>query len=50
MDLSIVVFGENIFDEQGDVFIGVGNGEPTFKYTNRPRTIGVEFIKGFERL
>ncbi len=30
MDLSIIVFGENIFDEQGDVFIGVGNGEPTF--------------------
>lgn len=46
-DLSVVLFVENAFDEAGDVFIGVGNGEPTFKYTNRPRTVGVEVSKGF---
>ena len=46
-DLDIVLFVENAFDEDGDVFIGVGNGEPTFKYTNRPRTVGMEIRKGF---
>ena len=45
MDLSIVVFGENIFDEEGDVLISAGNGEPTFKSANCPHTIGVEFTK-----
>jgi iron complex outermembrane receptor protein len=49
LDLDLVLFAENMFDERGDVFIGVGNGEPTFKITNRPRTIGVEFTKGFGR-
>ena len=46
-DLDIVLFVENAFDEDGDVYIGVGNGEPTFKYTNRPRTVGMEIRKGF---
>ena len=44
---DIVLFVENAFDEDGDVYIGVGNGEPTFKYTNRPRTVGMEIRKGF---
>jgi outer membrane receptor protein involved in Fe transport len=48
-DLDITIYGENITNEQGDVFIGVGNGEPTFKYTNRPRTWGVQLTKGFGR-
>lgn len=47
IDLDFVLFVENAFDEDGDVFIGVGNGEPTFKYTNRPRTVGFEIRKGF---
>lgn len=45
--LAFAVFAENLLDEEGDVFIGVGNGEPTFKYTNRPRTIGFEVTKQF---
>ena len=47
MGLDLIFFAENLFDEDGDVFIGVGNGEPTFKYTNRPRTVGIEFRKRF---
>jgi hypothetical protein len=45
----VTIYGENITNEQGDVFIGVGNGEPTYKYTNRPRTFGVQLTKGFGR-
>ncbi|MDJ0926744.1 MAG: TonB-dependent receptor [Gammaproteobacteria bacterium] len=48
-DLTVRVFVENLTNEDGDVFIGVGNGQPTFKYTNRPRTFGVEVSKGFGR-
>jgi outer membrane receptor protein involved in Fe transport len=46
-DLSLALFVENLLDEDGDVFIGVGNGEPTWKITNRPRTVGLEITKGF---
>lgn len=46
-NLSVTLFVENLLDEDGDVFIGVGNGEPTFKITNRPRTVGLEISKGF---
>ncbi len=46
-DLDVVLFVENAFNEDGDVYLGVGNGEPTFKYTNRPRTVGLEVRKGF---
>ncbi len=49
LDLDVMLFAENLFDKAGDVFIGVGNGEPTFKYTNRPRTVGLEVIKYFGR-
>lgn len=49
LDLDVALFAENLLDEQGDVFIGVGNGEPTFKITNRPRTVGIELTKGFGR-
>lgn len=44
---NVSLFVENAFDVQGDVFIGVGNGQPTFKITNRPRTIGLEISKYF---
>lgn len=46
-DLSLALFVENLLDEEGDVFIGVGNGEPTWKITNRPRTVGLQITKGF---
>ena len=45
--LDLVFFAENLLDERGDVYLGVGNGEPTFKITNRPRTIGFEINKQF---
>lgn len=50
LDLDVTLFVENIFDEQGDVFIGGGTGgEPTSKVTNRPQTVGVQIVKGFGR-
>ena len=50
LDLDITMFIENIFDEQGDLFIGGGTGgEPTYKVTNRPQTVGVQVTKGFGR-
>lgn len=50
MDLDLGLFIENVFDEDGDVFIGGGSGaQPTSKVTNRPRTVGVRFTKGFGR-
>ena len=50
MDLNLALFIENIFDEDGDVFIdGPGGGQPTSKITNRPQTIGVRVTKGFGR-
>jgi outer membrane receptor protein involved in Fe transport len=50
MDLDLTVFIENMFDEEGDVFIGGGTGgQPTSKVTNRPQTIGVQVTKGFGR-
>ncbi len=44
---SLVFFVNNLFDERGDVSVQGANGEPTFKITNRPRTIGIEFNKHF---
>lgn len=50
MDLDVTLFIENIFDEEGDVFIGGGTGgEPTSKITNRPQTVGLQVTKGFGR-
>ncbi len=50
LDLDLTLFIENIFDEEGDVFIGGGSGgQPTSKITNRPQTVGVQVTKGFGR-
>ncbi len=50
MDLDLTLFIENMFDEDGDLFIGGGGGgQPTNKITNRPQTIGVQVTKGFGR-
>jgi outer membrane receptor protein involved in Fe transport len=50
MDLDLGLFIENMFDEDGDVYIGGGNNaRPTSKVTNRPRTVGVRVTKGFGR-
>jgi outer membrane receptor protein involved in Fe transport len=48
-DLDLIFFIENFTDEDGDVFIGTNAELPTFKITNRPRTWGVEIVKGFGR-
>ena len=50
MDLDLGLFIENMFDEDGDVYIGGAAGaQPTSKVTNRPRTVGVRVTKGFGR-
>lgn len=50
MDLDLTLFVENMFDEEGDVFIGGGSGgQPTSKITNRPMTVGVQVTMGFGR-
>ncbi len=50
MDLDLALFIENLFDEDGDVYIdGPGGGQPTSKITNRPQTFGVRVTKGFGR-
>jgi len=49
MDLDLALFIENMFDEDGDVFLSAANGQPSSKVTNRPQTIGVRVTKGFGR-
>jgi outer membrane receptor protein involved in Fe transport len=44
---EIALYIDNVADEQGDVFIQANSGEPTYKITNRPRTIGIQFSKKF---
>ncbi len=48
-DLDLTFFMENMFNEEGDLFITTANGQPTSKITNRPQTIGVQVTKGFGR-
>jgi len=48
-DLDLTFFMENMFNEDGDIFITTANGQPTSKITNRPQTIGVQVTKGFGR-
>ncbi len=48
-DMDVIFSVQNFTDEDGDVFVGTGNGEPTWKVTNRPRTWTIELIKGFGR-
>ena len=50
MDLDLTLFIENMFNEDGDLFIGGGSGgQPTSKVTNRPQSIGLQVTKGFGR-
>lgn len=46
-DLDVMLFWENIADEDGDVAVIRATGQPTRKVTTRPSTIGVNFIKRF---
>lgn len=45
--LDFAVYVNNVFDIQGDVFLVGATATPTVKYTNLPRTIGVELTKRF---
>ena len=49
MDLDIMLYITNIFNKDADIFIGAANGEPTFKVTNQPQTVGIQLTKGFGR-
>lgn len=46
---DLIFFWENVFDEDGDVFVSGGQnpGRPTSKVTNTPRTFGVALTKRF---
>jgi iron complex outermembrane recepter protein len=45
--LDLALYVSNVFDVQGDVFLVAATATPTVKYTNRPRTIGLEIAKKF---
>ncbi|HKU16659.1 MAG TPA: TonB-dependent receptor [Steroidobacteraceae bacterium] len=45
--LDVALYVNNVFDIQGDVFLVGATATPTVKYTNMPRTIGVELSKRF---
>jgi outer membrane receptor protein involved in Fe transport len=45
--LDVALFVENVFDTRGDVFLIAATATPTLKYTNMPRTIGIELTKNF---
>ena len=45
--LDLQLFLENIADEQPDIAIGTGGGQPTNKITSRPRTVGLAVTQAF---
>ena len=45
--LDLQLFLENIADEQPDISIGTGGGQPTNKITSRPRTVGLAVTQAF---
>ena len=45
--LDLQLFLENIADEQPDIAIGTGGGQPTSKITSRPRTVGLAVTQAF---
>ena len=47
LEAELTLFVENVFDEEGDVFIRAQSGHPTRKITNRPRTFGIQINKHF---
>jgi iron complex outermembrane receptor protein len=44
---DIVFYIENVFDEDGDLFVYQGSSRPTAKVTNTPRQIGLSITKRF---
>jgi iron complex outermembrane receptor protein len=45
--LDVALYVNNVFNIQGDVFLVGATATPTLKYTNMPRTIGVDLTKRF---
>jgi iron complex outermembrane recepter protein len=45
--VELALFLNNAFDVHGDVFLVAATATPTLKYTNTPRTIGIELTKNF---
>jgi outer membrane receptor protein involved in Fe transport len=45
--VDVALFLNNAFDVHGDVFLVAATATPTVKYTNQPRTIGIELTKNF---
>jgi iron complex outermembrane recepter protein len=45
--LDLALYLDNVFDVAGDVYIAAATATPTAKYTNQPRTIGIEVTKKF---
>jgi iron complex outermembrane receptor protein len=45
--LDLTLYLDNVFDVAGDVYIAAATATPTAKYTNQPRTLGIEVTKRF---
>jgi outer membrane receptor protein involved in Fe transport len=45
--LNLALYVDNVFDVAGEVYIAAATATPTAKYTNQPRTIGLEVTKKF---
>lgn len=45
--LDLALYVDNVFDIEGDVYLVAATATPTLKYTNLPRTIGIELSKRF---
>ncbi|HWM69651.1 MAG TPA: TonB-dependent receptor [Steroidobacteraceae bacterium] len=45
--LNLALYVDNVFDVAGEVYVVAATATPTAKYTNQPRTIGLEVTKRF---
>jgi len=45
--LDLALYIDNAFDVAGDVYLVAATATPTAKYTNQPRTVGLEVTKKF---
>jgi hypothetical protein len=45
--LDLALYMDNVFDVAGDVYIAAATATPTAKYTNQPRTLGIEVSRKF---
>ena len=45
--LDLALYLDNAFDVAGEVYLVAATATPTAKYTNQPRTMGLEVTKKF---